>query len=194
MVLLAVGEWARYGRQVITYSADADPRTEQLGVKEREAPQRIHDYWASVGHPERSGLDDVPWSAAFISWDIESAGVPRDLFCPSQTHTIYVERLVERAAELGEILLSGLRAIDSPVVREIRGLGLFSGIEIDPAWASAREVAMRLLARGILTRDTHHTVVRVAPPLVISRTQLEWALKNIRSVLAEIERGLKRAA
>jgi hypothetical protein len=101
MVLLAVGEWARFGKQVITYSADAPPRTEQLGVKEREAPQRIQDYWASVGHPERSGLDDVPWSAAFISWDIESAGVPRDLFCPSQTHTIYVERLVGRARQPG---------------------------------------------------------------------------------------------
>jgi hypothetical protein len=96
MVLLAVGEWARYGRQIITYSADARPRTEQLGVKEREAPQRIQDYWASVGHPERSGLDDVAWSAAFISWDIQSAGVPRDLFCPDQRHTVYVERLVER--------------------------------------------------------------------------------------------------
>jgi len=101
MVLLAVGEWARYGRQVITYSADSPPRTEQLGVKEREAPQRIQDYWASVGHPERNGLDDVPWSAAFISWDIQSAGVPRGLFCPSQTHTIYVERLVERARRMG---------------------------------------------------------------------------------------------
>jgi hypothetical protein len=96
MVLLAVGEWARYGRQIITYSADARLRTEQLGVKEREAPQRIQDYWASVGHPERSGLDDVAWSAAFISWDIQSAGVPRDLFCPDQRHTVYVERLVER--------------------------------------------------------------------------------------------------
>ena len=101
MVLLAVGEWARYGKQVIAYSANAPPRTEQLGVKEREAPQRIHDYWASVGHPERSGLDDVPWSAAFISWDIESAGVSRDLFCPSQTHTIYVERMVLRERQPG---------------------------------------------------------------------------------------------
>jgi hypothetical protein len=105
MVLLAVGEWARFGKQVIIYSADAAPRTEQLGVKEREAPQRIQDYWASVGHPERSGLDDVPWSAAFISWDIESAGVPRDLFCPDQTHTIYVERLVERARRPGAALI-----------------------------------------------------------------------------------------
>ena len=101
MVLLAIGEWARFGKQIITYSADAAPRTEQLGVKEREAPQRIQDYWASVGHPERSGLDDVPWSAAFISWDIQGAGVSRDLFCPDQQHTIYVERMVLRERQPG---------------------------------------------------------------------------------------------
>ena len=104
------------------------------------------------------------------------------------------ERLVERSAESGEILLSGLRAIDSPLVREIRGVGLFAGIDIDPVWASAREVVMRLLARGILTKDTHDTVVRVAPPLVISRAELDWALKQIRGVLSEIEDGLKKAA
>jgi hypothetical protein len=105
MVLLAVGEWARFGQQVIRYSADMPPRTEQRGVKEREAPQRIQDYWASVGHPERSGLDDVPWSAAFISWAIQSAGVPRDLFCPDQRHTIYVEHLVERTRRPGAALI-----------------------------------------------------------------------------------------
>lgn len=105
MVLLAVGEWARYGKQVITYSADAEPRIEQLGIKEGQAPQRIQAYWASVGHPERSGVDDVPWSAAFISWDIESAGVPRDLFCPDQTHSIYVERMIERARRPGAVFI-----------------------------------------------------------------------------------------
>ena len=100
MVLLAVGEWGRFGKQVITYSKSAAPRTEQLGIKERDAPQRIADYWASVDKT-LSGVDDVPWSAAFISWDIESAGVPRDLFCPDQRHTIYVERIVERAKKPG---------------------------------------------------------------------------------------------
>jgi hypothetical protein len=100
MVLLAVGEWGRFGKQVITYSKDGPPRTEQLGIKERDAPQRIADYWASVDKV-LSGVDDVPWSAAFISWDIESAGVPRDLFCPDQRHTIYVERIVERAKKPG---------------------------------------------------------------------------------------------
>ncbi len=56
MVLLAVGEWGRFGKQVITYSNDAPPRTEQLGIKEREAPQRIADYWAAVGN-RLSGLE-----------------------------------------------------------------------------------------------------------------------------------------
>jgi hypothetical protein len=101
MVLLAVGEWARFGRQTTIYSTDAPPRTAQSGVKERDAPERIADYWASVGKSGRSGLDDIPWSAAFVSWDIESAGVPRSQFCPDQTHTIYVERLVERARQPG---------------------------------------------------------------------------------------------
>ncbi len=105
MVLLAVGEWARFGRQVTIYSVDKPPRTEQLGVKERDAPQRIGDYWAAVGN-KLTGLNDVPWSAAFISWDIASAGVPRDLFCPDQRHTIYVERIVERAKKPGAVFIS----------------------------------------------------------------------------------------
>ena len=106
MVLLAVAEWARYGRQTVIYSTDQPPRTEQQGVKEREAPERIHDYWASVGHPERSGLDNVAWSAAFVSWDIASTGVPRDVFCPDQRHTIYVERMVERARRPGAAFIA----------------------------------------------------------------------------------------
>jgi len=102
MALLAVQEWARYGRQTIIYPVQGPPRTEQQGVKEREAPERINDYWKSVGRPNLSGLDsEVPWSAAFISWDIESAGVGRDLFCPDARHTIYVERMVDRARRPG---------------------------------------------------------------------------------------------
>lgn len=105
MVLLAVGEWGRFGKQVIIYSNNAPARTEQLGIKERDAPQRIGDYWKAVDKPGRTGLDDIPWSAAFISWDIESAGVPRDLFCPNSTHTIYVERMVERAKSPGAVFI-----------------------------------------------------------------------------------------
>lgn len=102
MVLLAVQEWFRFGRQTIDFTRPGEPRLEILGVQERDAPQRINDYWKSVDRPNLTGLDtEVPWSAAFISWDIESAGVPRTLFCPDSRHTIYVERMVLREKQPG---------------------------------------------------------------------------------------------
>jgi len=107
MVLLAVQEWFRYGRQTIDFTKPGPPQLVQLGVQERDAPERINDYWKSVDRPQLSGLDtEVPWSAAFISWDIESAGVPRDLFCPDDRHTIYVERMVIRARQPGAAFIT----------------------------------------------------------------------------------------
>ena len=154
MVLLAVGEWARYGRQTVVYSRAEPPRTEQQGVKEREAPERIHDYWTSVDRPDRSGLDNVPWSAAFISWDIASAGVPRDLFCPDSRHTIYVERMVNRARRPGAIFIAHRPSERAPQVGDLicasrAGSGttldnLNRGaahcdivVEVKPGWAAA---------------------------------------------------------
>lgn len=154
MVLLAVGEWTRFGRQVIVFSTDLPPRTEQQGVKEHEAPERIHDYWASVDRPDRSGLDDVPWSAAFISWDIASAGVPRDLFCPSSLHTIYVERIVERARKPGAAFVARRPSERAPQVGDLvcasragsgttldnlnRGAGHCDlVVEVKPGWVAA---------------------------------------------------------
>jgi ornithine--oxo-acid transaminase len=96
------------------------------------------------------------------------------------------ERLAERAAELGDYLLAQLRTIESPLVREVRGRGLLIGVEIDPTIASAQTVCERLLAHGVLSKDTHHTVVRFAPPLVITREQLDDALVAIRSTLDEL--------
>lgn len=106
MVLLAVQEWFRFGRQTLDFTRGGTPRVEMLGVQERDAPQRINDYWKSVDRPNLTGLDtEVPWSAAFISWDIQSAGVPRDLFCPDARHTIYIERMVLREKRPGAALL-----------------------------------------------------------------------------------------
>lgn len=119
MVLLAVGEWGRFGKQVITYSNNAPAKTEQLGIKERDAPQRIGDYWKAVDVQGRTGLNDIPWSAAFISWDIESAGVPRDLFCPNPTHTIYVERMAERAKSPGAVFIPHPPADRAPQVGDL---------------------------------------------------------------------------
>jgi ornithine--oxo-acid transaminase len=96
------------------------------------------------------------------------------------------ERLSERAAELGEYALAQLHGWRLPLVREVRGKGLLIGLEIDPARASARAVCDRLRAHGVLTKDTHETVVRLAPPLVITRDTLDEALQAIRLSLAEV--------
>jgi ornithine--oxo-acid transaminase len=103
--------------------------------------------------------------------------------------TLVEERLCERAAELGEYLLGALRALASPLIREVRGRGLFVGVDFDPVHVDAYDVALRLLRRGVLTRDTHGTVIRLAPPLVITRSELDDALARVRAVLAELERG-----
>ena len=91
------------------------------------------------------------------------------------------EDLAGRAAELGAYLLSELRSIRSPMIREVRGKGLLIGIDLDPAQLSARSFCERLLARGVLSKDTHQTVVRLAPPLVISKAQINAALVAIRA-------------
>ncbi len=97
------------------------------------------------------------------------------------------EKLAERSAELGQYLVEQLHRIESPLIGEIRGAGLFVGIEIDPALGSAREVCERLMARGLLSKETHETVVRLAPPLVVTREQLDWAVEQIREVLQEMD-------
>jgi ornithine--oxo-acid transaminase len=107
---------------------------------------------------------------------------------------LFEEKLIERSAELGAWLLSELQDLRSHIVCDVRGRGLFVGIEFDARYTSARPVVDRLLARGILSKDTHGTVVRIAPPLNIPRGDLEWAVGEIRSVFRELERDLKRAA
>jgi ornithine--oxo-acid transaminase len=103
------------------------------------------------------------------------------------------ENLVERSAENGAWLMDQLLAIDSPLIREVRGRGLFIGIDVDPDQASARDICERLMARGLLSKETHETVVRLAPPLIIERDLLQWSVDQIRDVFAEVE-SLPRAS
>jgi len=98
------------------------------------------------------------------------------------------ERLAERSAELGAYLIAELRKIDSPLIRAIRGRGLFVGLEIERSLGSARAVCEALMKRGLLSKETHQTVVRLAPPLVIEKRDIDWALQQIREVLAEMDR------
>jgi len=98
------------------------------------------------------------------------------------------DRLPERSAELGDYLIAQLQIIDSPLIRAIRGRGLFVGLEIEPSLGSARAVCEALMKRGLLSKETHETVVRLAPPLVIAKQDIDWALQQIREVLAEMDR------
>ena len=96
------------------------------------------------------------------------------------------EHLSERAAELGAHLMTRLRALNHPAVTEVRGMGLLVGVAIDPAFASAREVCEALMDEGVLTKDTHGTVVRLAPPLVITRGQIDQAVDALMRALARV--------
>lgn len=97
------------------------------------------------------------------------------------------ERLSERAEQLGVELMSALRALQSPFVVDVRGKGLLVGVEIDAKLASARDVCEVLLKHGVLSKDTHHTVVRFAPPLTMSSAELAEAMINVRSAFSELE-------
>jgi ornithine--oxo-acid transaminase len=83
--------------------------------------------------------------------------------------------------------------MDSPALRAVRGRGLWVGAEIDPAVASARDACERLLEKGVLSKETHRTVVRLAPPLIIARDDLDWALDRFEDVLHELD-GTRRPA
>jgi len=98
------------------------------------------------------------------------------------------DQLAEHSAEMGAYLLAELAAIESPMIKELRGRGLFIGIEIEPSMASARQICEALMERGLLSKETHETVVRLAPPLIISKAEIDWAVTQIREVLQEIDR------
>jgi len=93
------------------------------------------------------------------------------------------DRLSERSAEMGQYLMSELKSIDSKVIKDIRGIGLWIGLDIDPKIVSARKVCEDLAKLGVLSKETHETVVRLAPPLVITKDELDWGIHRIRQVL-----------
>ena len=99
---------------------------------------------------------------------------------------IIEERLPERAMELGNYFMSRLKEIDSPAVKEVRGKGLLIGVEIKKEFGTARPYCERLMEEGILAKDTHHQVVRFAPPLVITKDEIDWALERIEKVLKQV--------
>lgn len=94
------------------------------------------------------------------------------------------DRYQSNAREQGDYLFANLRELKSDKIREIRGRGLWVGIELHAAAGTARQYCEQLMGLGMLCKDTHEQVIRLAPPLCISRTEIDWALERLTDVLA----------
>jgi ornithine--oxo-acid transaminase len=92
----------------------------------------------------------------------------------------------ERARELGDHLLAGLRGLIGHGVVAVRGAGLWAGIDVDPELATGRAVCELLMERGVLAKDTHGSTIRLAPPIVVDVADLDWAVEQLSAVLAEL--------
>jgi ornithine--oxo-acid transaminase len=93
------------------------------------------------------------------------------------------ENLPDRSAELGEYFVQRLRGIESPYVKEVRGKGLMIGVEIKSEAGLARPFCEELMRSGILCKETHQQVIRFAPPLVITKEEIDWAMEKIEKIL-----------
>jgi ornithine--oxo-acid transaminase len=98
-------------------------------------------------------------------------------------NVIVEEKLVQNAAEMGEYFIEQLSEIPSQHVKEVRGRGLLIGVELKPEARGARRFCEALQNKGILAKETHEHVIRFAPPLVIDKDTIDWALPHIREVL-----------
>jgi len=99
---------------------------------------------------------------------------------------IVEERLADRSAELGNYFMDRLNAIDSKHVKEVRGRGLLIGVELKKEAGGARRFCEALLREGMLAKETHEHVIRFAPPLIISKDEINWALERIDKVLTTL--------
>jgi ornithine--oxo-acid transaminase len=95
--------------------------------------------------------------------------------------------LARAADEQGAYLVAELHKLGHPAIVAIRGKGLLLGVQIDPRFASARDVCEGLMGEGVLSKDTHRTVVRLAPPLIIERAQIDLAVSALQRVLHALE-------
>ena len=96
------------------------------------------------------------------------------------------EHLIENSAELGAYFIEKLRQLDSPAIKEVRGVGLWIGLELTAEAGGARRYCEALQKKGLLCKETHETTIRFAPPLTIKREDLDWAFVRVAEVFAEL--------
>jgi ornithine--oxo-acid transaminase len=94
------------------------------------------------------------------------------------------ENLIQNSATLGDYFMNLLKSLNDPSIREVRGKGLWIGVDFDPALRKAKDVSLALLKEGVIARHTHETVIRLAPPLTITKDQIDFAFKAIQNVLS----------
>jgi ornithine--oxo-acid transaminase len=95
------------------------------------------------------------------------------------------EGMIENAAWMGDYFLSNLSKIKAPHIKAVRGRGLMLAVEMTAAAGGARKYCEQLMARGLLCKETHENTIRFAPPLVITREEIDWALERIESVITQ---------
>ena len=93
------------------------------------------------------------------------------------------DNMIDNALKMGDYFLSRLKKIKSPYIKEVRGKGLMIGVELFPDVGGARRFCERLMMQGLLCKETHENVIRFAPPLVITKEEIDWALEKIEPVL-----------
>jgi ornithine--oxo-acid transaminase len=94
------------------------------------------------------------------------------------------EGMIENAAKMGHYLMERLHALRSPHVKEVRGKGLLVGVELHEAAGGARRFCEALMAKGLLCKETHRNVIRFAPPLIITKDDIDWAMERVEAVLS----------
>jgi ornithine--oxo-acid transaminase len=99
---------------------------------------------------------------------------------------LYEDNLIENSHILGDYFKSKLKSIDNKIIKDVRGKGLWIGMELNESEVNAKDLCLMLLNQGLLCKETHKTVIRFAPPLMITKEQLDWAIKKITKVVRSI--------
>ena len=101
---------------------------------------------------------------------------------------LFEEKLIENSRIMGDYFKQSLKNMNSKIIKEVRGKGLWLGVEIDKNYISGKDLSLMCLENGILCKETHETTIRYAPPLTITEEELNWGIDKIRTVLTKIEK------
>jgi ornithine--oxo-acid transaminase len=137
-------------------------------------------------YPISAVLSNKEVLGVFIPGDHGSTFGGNPLACAvarTALNVLIEENMIDNAMEMGTYFLSQLKEISSPYIKETRGKGLMIGVELHPEAGGARPFCKRLMTLGLLCKETHENVIRFAPPLVITKKEIDWALERIKTVL-----------